>query len=87
MFRVIAINKEINTLIHIEIIKCFCIRDGLLSGKSAHTKNIELYAIPVYTAHNFHSHYQRIGIKNQPQVPDIKFLRQSPLRNPSILSI
>jgi hypothetical protein len=53
MFRVIAINKEINALIHIEIIKRFCTREALLSGKSAHAKNIVLYAIPVYTAHHF----------------------------------
>jgi hypothetical protein len=47
MFRVIALNKEINALMGIEVVKGFRRGEVAMTGKRSYTEDVILYPAPV----------------------------------------
>jgi hypothetical protein len=53
MLCVIALNKEINALIGIEVVKGFCLGEVFMTGKSSYTEDVIVYSAPVYIPHKY----------------------------------
>jgi hypothetical protein len=51
MLRVITLNKKINALIGIEVVKGFRLGEVSLAGKSSYTEDVIVYPAPVYIPH------------------------------------
>jgi hypothetical protein len=53
MLCVIALNKEINALIGIEVVKGFCLGEVSMTGKSSYTEDVIVYPAPLYIPHKY----------------------------------